>query len=381
MGPRCCIARSCRISQNLLALALFCAVSYAGEPHWDIQYRYRQFDSSLTINDIAFPSATRGIVCGYLTSRNDGKEHPVVLLTGDGGQTWTETPVKEAGISLFFLDDSTGWMVAEKGIWSTAESGHSWTRLNKAPAGMLKVWFLDKKRGFAAGLKKRVFETSDGGATWTPLPVLKEVAPADVTFVDIAFKGNNGIITGTQMPSSVGQLDWMEPENASRRRQTPAYSVLLETTDAGKTWFKSEASLFGQATRITMTSQGSALGLFEFREEFEYPSEVYSIKLGGGGSTRVYRSKDVAVTSVRLFDGSDRGVIVGYQPPGSLHRSPVPGKLKVLASDDREHWSEMEVDYRAVAHQALIAGPDQDHLWIATDTGTILKLVAEQGWH
>ena len=37
----------------------------------------------------------------------------------------------------------------------------------------------------------------------------------------------------------------------------------------------------------------------------------------------------------------------------------------------------MAVDYRAVAHSAIIAGPDENHVWIATDTGMILKLVAE----
>jgi hypothetical protein len=33
---------------------------------------------------------------------------------------------------------------------------------------------------------------------------------------------------------------------------------------------------------------------------------------------------------------------------------------------------------RAVAHAAIIAGPDEKNLWMATDTGTSLKLVAEQ---
>jgi hypothetical protein len=47
----------------------------------------------------------------------------------------------------------------------------------------------------------------------------------------------------------------------------------------------------------------------------------------------------------------------------------------VLTSDDLTNWTEMMVDYRAVAHAALITGPDDKHVWIATDTGMILKLV------
>src|SRR6266699_3765182 len=229
-----------RVFTALLALA---ALVSAAEQRWDVQYHYRQVDSALSITDFAFTSATRGIACGFTTDRK-GKEHPLVLLTNDGGQNWAETPVKEPGLSLFFLDDSTGWMVTEKSIWQTVESGHSWTRL-KAPAGMLRVWFLDKKHGFAAGLEKRVFETIDGGETWTLLPIVKEVQgdPTFTTFGEIAFSGNNGIISGWNIPPRKGGPDWMEPEDAQSRRQIPHYSVLLQTLDGGKKWFKSDASV------------------------------------------------------------------------------------------------------------------------------------------
>jgi hypothetical protein len=37
----------------------------------------------------------------------------------------------------------------------------------------------------------------------------------------------------------------------------------------------------------------------------------------------------------------------------------------------------MPVDYRAVAHSVLLTGPDENHVWAATDTGMILKLVTD----
>ncbi len=367
--------------QRLLTLS-FAAVLLAGsagaESRWDIQYRYRQVDSALSINDIAFPSAERGIVCGFVTDRRQN-EKPLVLLTTDGGKHWSEQPVKEAGLALFFLDDSTGWMVTESGIWQTLESGRSWTKLPKSPGGMLRVRFLDKRHGFAAGTEKRVFETKDAGSTWTLLPSLKDI-PSDsatTTFGEIAFSGNHGIISGWSLPEHKGGPDWMEPERAAKRKQVPSYTAMLQTADGGKTWTKSDASMFGQATRITMTAQGSGLGLIEFRDEFEYPSEVYKINAHSGGSDRAYRTKDRAITDIRLFDGSNRAVITGYETLGKIYHSPIPGKLKVLMSDDAENWTEMPVDYRAVAHRAMIAGPDQDHLWIATDTGLILNLVKD----
>jgi hypothetical protein len=360
------------------ALLAWSACWLAAEQHWDVQYSYRQIDSTLTINDFLFTSETRGIVCGFTTDRK-GKENPLVLLTNDGGAHWTETPVKETGLSIYFLDDSNGWMVTDKGIWQTVESGHSWTKLKGAPSGLLRIWFLDKKHGYAAGLEKRVFETKDAGLTWTLLPISKEALgdPTFTTFGEIAFSGDNGIISGWNIPPRRGGPDWMEPEQAAKRRQLPTLGILLETKDGGKTWAKSEASVFGQITRISITPQGSALGLAEFKDEFTYPSEVYRINVRTGRSDSAFRAKDRAITDVRAFADSNRAVIAGYETAGTIYRSPIPGKLKVLTSDDLEHWQEMTVDYRAVAHHAMIAGPDQNHLWIATDTGMILRLVTD----
>jgi hypothetical protein len=197
------------------------------------------------------------------------------------------------------------------------------------------------------------------------------------TFGEIGFSGLNGIITGWNIPPRPGGPDWMEPERATKRRQLPVYGVMLETTTGGKTWTRSEASVFGQVTRLSMTPQGTALALTEYKDAFEYPSEAYRIDMHTGKSASSFKAKDRAITDVRAFAGSNHGIIAGYETTGTIYRSPIPGKLKVLTSDNLEEWSEMKVDYRAVAHSAMIAGPDEDHLWIATDTGMVLKLVTE----
>ena len=85
-------------------------------------------------------------------------EDNYVLLTSDGGGHWTLVPVKEPGSSLYFLDDSLGWMVTDKGIWQTEEAGRSWHKLNtpKDMKDILRVWFLDRQHGYAVGERKRV---------------------------------------------------------------------------------------------------------------------------------------------------------------------------------------------------------------------------------
>jgi len=66
--------------------------------------------------------------------------------------------------------------------------------------------------------------------------------------------------------------------------------------------------------------------------------------------------------------------LAGFIPSGTLEQSPIPGKLVILESTDLENWEEMEVDYRAYAHRAVLAASGEGNVWVATDTGMILRL-------
>jgi len=362
------------LAVSFLTLSVFASYA-AAEDHWEIQYRYRQTDSTLTINDLTFPDEMHGIACGFTVDRKE-KDHPIVLVTSDGGVNWTEAPVREACLSLFFLGDSTGWMVTDTGLWTTQEAGRSWVKSKTAPADLLRIWFLDTNHGFAAGREKHVYETKDAGATWTSLAVAG-TAPGDpiyTTYGDIAFTGNKGIISGWNIPPHRGGPDWMQPSEAEAKKQVPHVSILLQTKNAGETWTESNVSLFGQITRMTLSPDNIGLGLVEFKDQFDYPSEVYRLDLANGKNELAFRARDRAITDIRLFSAL-HGLLVGYETTGPVFRSPIPGKLKVLTSSDLQTWTEMPVDYRAVAHAALITGPDEKHVWIATDTGMILHLV------
>jgi hypothetical protein len=70
-----------------------------------------------------------------------------------------------------------------------------------------------------------------------------------------------------------------------------------------------------------------------------------------------------------------RAYLAAVEPPGKLNSLPIPGKVKMLTTLDFETWTEMEVDYKAVARSLVLAGPDPDHQWAATDTGMILHLI------
>ncbi len=247
------------------------------------------------------------------------------------------------------------------------------------PGGLiLRVWFLDDQHGFAVGYQKTVLETHDGGHTWKPVEEAAKPTgtPAFTAYSAIVFDGNHGLIVGTSVPPRRGLgpfPSWMDPVGATKQRAVANVTELLQTADQGGKWLSSNSSLIGLVTGVRLAGS-LGLSVFSYPESLEWPSEVYSLDLTTGKSVSAFRAKDRRVFDAALFHGP-AAVLAAIEPPGRLNTIPIPGKVKMLSSVDLVQWEEMEVDYRAVATTLVLAGPDREHLWVATDTGMILHLV------
>jgi len=363
----------------LATLPPLAAPAAAARERWRVQYFYDPPDGSeFSVASLAFPSAECGLAAGELDGR--GRTRPYAVSTTDGGKTWAPAPVPDIAISLFFLNPRTGWLVGSKGLWRTDDFGQKWTRLKPAP-GALRVCFKDERRGWAVGENKSVYETGDGGATWTPVAAAQSppTAAAHTVYSAIAFGGPKvGLIVGWSKPPRAGDRGrepaWVDPEG--QPREWPGIGISIETLDGGATWKALSTSMFGQTTAVSLAPDGRGLLLVEFFGRFDYPAEVYRMDMHTGKSARAFRRKDSAVTDV-LIPATGAAYLAAVEPPGTLFHSPVPGKLKLLKSDDLDHWTEMDVDYRAVARRAFLAAPDAANVWAATDTGMILKLASE----
>jgi hypothetical protein len=362
----------------LCALAALVAwVTPLGAQRWQVQYFYDRNKSSLAIGDLCFASAVRGVAVGSI--HEGSRQRPVALVTSDGGAHWQLVPLQEAPLSLFFLNENFGWMVTEKGLWQTTEAGKSWTKMPRVPAQVFRVYFTDEKNGWAAGARKTVLETHDGGQRWTRVAAAAEQpgSAESSAYGWIAFATPQlGVITGWNRPPERAFTprlpEWIDPEAALSHREWPHLGLSLETHDGGKTWKSASASVFGQVTRMRFGPPGTGLGLIEFSDSFLYSSEVYRIKWPSGGSEMIYRDKKFAVTDVWVTpDGT--GYLSGIVVTGEL-RSLVPGKVKVLRSRDFSIWTDLEVDYRAVANRTTMATASDRDIWLATDSGMILKL-------
>jgi hypothetical protein len=344
---------------------------------WRVSYFYDKDNSSLVINDLQFPSAKRGVAAGYLDDKGNAK--PVAIATDDGGEHWTVSKLKAVPISLFFLNDKLGWMVTPEGIWRTMDAGREWHEIPKSPKLLVKIYFLDEARGFAVGTQKLAFQTADGGKTWEPIAAAAEphTDPEYTVYNDISFvNGKTGLIGGFSAPPRAGDSgrpDWLDPQDAARRREWPHLSIMLDTRDGGATWKSSTASMFGRITSTRFLPDGRGIGLIEFTDNFRWPSEAHLLDGATGKSDIVYNAPDRAITDALLLP-SGTAYLAGVEVTGNLQHTPIPRKLVVLRSEDLTDWQEMDVDYRATAVRAMLRTAGDGSLWVATDAGMILKL-------
>jgi photosystem II stability/assembly factor-like uncharacterized protein len=349
-----------------------------------MQYFYDQDKNEIHLIDLKFPSAKHGMAAGVITEGK--KTDPMTLITTDGGAHWTLQSVKDilpgkgVPLSLYFASETEGWMVSDKGLWVTGDFGRTWHKAGELPKGITKVWFLTTTHGWGIGSSKQVIETTDGGKSWTPLAAAKEPpgAAASTVYTDIVFLRNHGIITGwNQPPDYYTHPEWQSPE--TRSSHGPGTTIFLETSDGGKSWTSSSGSMFGQLTAVSVSLTGTSLALFEFSSRMDSkmvhlpPSEVHRTSIETGIPDRVYRDENTQITDLAL---TTQGIpyLAGHAMIGVVRDNPIPGKLKVLTSSDFAKWTEIPVDYRAEAHRAYLAIAEDHEVWVATDTGMILKL-------
>ena len=90
--------------------------------------------------------------------------------------------------------------------------------------------------------------------------------------------------------------------------------------------------------------------------------------------TPVFQEKGRVTRDFTILPGGESW-LASVELLGKSSQIPIPGKLKMLHSRTMETWLEIPVDYRAVATRPVISAADATHIWVATDTGMILKLV------
>jgi photosystem II stability/assembly factor-like uncharacterized protein len=351
-----------------ISVHLWLAFSAYAEPRWNIQFLYDHADSNFAIQDLECPTPKHCVAAGWIDDKK-GHEQGAVVVSSDAGQHWSQYETKERPISLFFLNDGLGWMVTDRGLWSTVEGGRAWTKI-QSRKGIIATWFLDASHGYLAGVKGLLEETADGGKTWTKLAAADKIPdPQWITYGIVTFRGPHGIIVGGPDPSAPALSD------VAPRSRGLAKMAVLETLDGGRKWTAGTISMDGELAQLKISDKGFVVSLIQYSDpKIKVGSAMYKTPLGSRDGSLIFAERDRMVTDFVLLDDA-RAVVAAIEPPGDSSLVPIPGKLRILRSDNLKIWQEMDVDYRAVAQHAVIAAPDAQNIWVATDTGAILKLV------
>ncbi len=112
---------------------------------------------------------------------------PLILMTSDGGATWTRQaagpPAGAALHGVWFTDRNHGWVVGDKGgIYVTADGGATWwSQASPTTETLLAVTFAGPATGWAVGENGTILETSKAGLPWAV-----QSAGVETTLRDVA---------------------------------------------------------------------------------------------------------------------------------------------------------------------------------------------------
>jgi photosystem II stability/assembly factor-like uncharacterized protein len=142
------------------------------------------------ILDIKFIDRKRGVISAA-TASSPEKSNALILMTEDGGKSWTKRYQSDRLYELTwkssFPSRDVGYVtvqnynpdksVTRRVVAKTVDGGKTWTEMTLADDFNLRefgVGFIDKNTGWVGGTTGG-YETTDGGKTWRPVEMGKAV--------------------------------------------------------------------------------------------------------------------------------------------------------------------------------------------------------------
>lgn len=113
-----------------------------------------------SIASVAFATDQRGWLI-----RSDG----VVLATEDGGRSWAEASFPARFVSLYFGTPERGWAYVPDGMFTTADGGKTWDRIETAGWPSPNATFVDENHAWTRTGEGQSYATADGGRSWTQI--------------------------------------------------------------------------------------------------------------------------------------------------------------------------------------------------------------------
>ncbi len=187
-------------------------------------------DAVARVIQIEFADARHGWISATDVRGETGSlRHGEIDRTMDGGRTWeTVTSLSCAlcaGAQLSFLDAHRGFALAGSyhrlRLYETADGGVTWTRVATPPFSGGAIVFLNEDDGF--GAMRNLYRTTDGGTRWrrVDLPVPARYARKRMT---------------VDLPTFFGARDGVSSARVLDPSTKAQHVVVYVTHDGGATW-------------------------------------------------------------------------------------------------------------------------------------------------
>ena len=186
-------------------------------------------------------------------------EYGTILKSTDGGENWSikEIPWTFDLSDIYFPTPQTGYAIGTDGfIIKSVDAGETWEQLeNRYVNNLVRVLFRDEDHGWVIGEKGIILYTSNGGTDWSLQSSKTNIVLNGIDLIDT----NSALIVGEQETILIthdnGQI-WQSVSWDSSDSKTYSfkdvyfideqtgwigggyemYTVLIKTTDGGKTW-------------------------------------------------------------------------------------------------------------------------------------------------
>ncbi len=157
-------------------------------------------------------------------------DYGVVILSDDGKayRQAKAVPTRAVLTSVFFVNDKRGWAAGHDGtILTTADAGETWQLQREEPGKervLLSIWFENSQHGFAIGQFGLMLETDDGGKTWRERKIVDDLDQGEKHLMQI-FAGASGLVFVTAESGSI-----FRSEDAGRTWKA------IQTDNKGSFW-------------------------------------------------------------------------------------------------------------------------------------------------
>lgn len=266
------------------------------------------------------------LLCALCAAAGGAEAH------AQGGVGWRAERRGEAGKDLntvFFVDRKRGWAAGDGGVVvRTEDEGRTWARQALGSNDPVNdIYFLDKEDGYLLS-GNRIYVSADGGATWRESA---RFAPAD-------FGGAEPELYSVRFTSK--KRGWIV--GSVSRRDDVVDSLVLQTTDGGQSWNRQRVPTKSELINLDFSGdkRGWIVGA----------SGVVLHTRDGGETWTLQRTGTPATLYSVDFRGDkkgwavgERGVIIKTRDGGETWRVvPSPGRATLLGvrfANDEEGWA------------------------------------------